>query len=137
MLIAARATAEAPVFCPLRIAHGLAEGLPFSISGDGDANPLALPFAAIAVMGRHEAIAISLAMLAAVVHGVIQKHVADEDADGLRGGEIDMLALPGALAMVESRQEGESSGGGADDESERGRSKIHHSCHREENGCAR
>ena len=114
MPIAAQAAAEAPVLCPLRI-RGLAEGLPFSISGDGDADPLALPFAAIAVMGRHEAIAIPLATLDAVVHGVIQKHIADEDADGLGGGEIDMLALPGTLAMVESRQEGESSGGGAND----------------------
>ncbi len=95
---------ESLVLCQLRLSHGAAQCPPLSIIRHGDADPVVIPAAAIAVVGSHPVVAVAPSHLHPLVHQVIHQRIAVEHHAGFLGSQIDVLTFTGPLMAEQGRQ---------------------------------
>ena len=98
---------EAGLGGPRRTAHRGGEAVPLRVGADGDGAPGVLAAAGVDPVrsGLEAAVALPPALL--TVHGVVEDGGAEELKGGLDLREVEVLALAGAVAVVQRRHDRE------------------------------
>ena len=92
----AKGVLESGIGCPSALLQHAANGLPFSIGGDGNGDPTVVALAGIAAVRRHNCVLVAQARVGAPVRREIHQDLWGGRTGGLGLGDVHELALPGA-----------------------------------------
>ena len=91
---------KARIVSQTRLAYYSTQATPFFISSNGDTYPLVIIACGLVdVVRRHDPIVVSEAFRIGTCYLVLQKAFAHQSNGGLKLGLVDVLSLPGFLAM--------------------------------------